>query len=387
MAFIAADSYHSTIASIAGGTGITSFTVTSASGFPALGSGDFTIMRLDDTGTAEDITVTAISGTTVTCLATTSAHANGNAIDGAILSTVSFNQFKDDAQSGFPTNALSGAGALVKGTGIRNHVTISSAATLTLADGTYTGECCRISMDRTSTAQATIDPASSTTWDGALTIALFAGDVIIGAWNGTGWITVDKYSSFATPIQSFIANNFYAAIGTNMAIGAVFSTTITRYTPFFIPYTITISQLGTNVTTLLNGGNFCMAIYANGTNNRPTGAPLQNTGNLSTTSAGVVMGALGANLQMTPGVYWAASQCDNTTATLIGVNTNASVGTTLVGTSTAANLMNGASQTVTGLSWESTSTYGTFASGPTITESNNTVSHQTIPFFKVASVP
>lgn len=385
MAFIAADSYSSTIASIAGGTGITSFTVTSASGFPAIGNniGHFTVVRIDDLGTPEDVVCIGINGTTVTCLATGTAHANGNTIDAAIWTNGAMAQEKDDAISGFPVTAHTGAGALVKGTGTRNHITISATATMTLANGTYLGECCRISMDRTSTAQATVDPASTTTWDGALTIALFAGDAIIGTWDGTGWITLEKYSSFATPYQNFIANNFYALISSNTATTAVGSSTVTRYTPFFVPYPITISQLGARIIGT-NAGNFAMAIYANGTNNQPTGAALQSTGSLSCASAATVMGTLGANLQLTPGWYWSALQVDNAVATFMAVSIAHDWPAFSVGVATAADLLctaNGQPY------WTATTTFGTFGSSPTITEANTAVANHHMPLIKVASVP
>ena len=120
--------------------------------------------------------------------ATTIAHSNGNTIIGAILQLASFKQFKDDSISGFPENALSAAGALVHGTSITNHITITSAsATFTLANGIYTGELCRIRMDRTCTKLATIDPAGSTTIDGSLTRIMWAGETALLSWNGTEW--------------------------------------------------------------------------------------------------------------------------------------------------------------------------------------------------------
>ncbi len=342
-------------------------------------------MRLDDAGTAEDITVTAISGTTVTCIATTSAHANGNTIDGAIWTTAAMAQEKDDAQSGFPVNALSGAGALVKGTGVRNHITISSAATFTLANGTYTGECCRISMDRTSTKQATVDPAGGTTWDGLTTIGLFAGDNIIGTWDGSNWITIDKYSSWATPEQLFLANNFYASVNVSTNTTPVGSTTVTRYCPFFVPYTITISQIGARVIAT-NAGNFKMGIYANSAStNQPTGSVLDNTGNLSCASAATVMGALGANLQLTPGIYWFAFQVDNTAVTFHSIGGGNSCYGYLVGANTAADLIFTATATLT---WSTSgTTYGTFGASPSITEGSVTGNPNPIGYFKVASVP
>lgn len=384
MAFIAADSYHSTIASIAGGTGITSFTVTSASGFPALGAGDFTIMRLDDGGTAEDIVCTAISGTTVTCIATTSAHSNGNAIDGAILTTGALAQIKDDAISGFPVTAHTGAGALVKGTGTRNHITLSAAATMTLANGTYKGELCRISVDLTNVGQVTVDPASSTTWDGATTIALFAGDVIVGAWDGSGWLTLHKYSVFIPSGAKYIAGNYYWNYLAPISSGSTSSSTEQRHVPFYVDQTITISHLGARIQSSSAGGNLRLAIYANGSNNQPTGAPLGGTGNISTTSTGVVTAALsGGNLQLTPGIYWFASQIDNGTAVIVGMTAGYPSPGFLVGVGTSTNLHS--SQTTT---WLSTSTFGTFATNPSVTEAVTSGSgYNPLYIFKVASVP
>ena len=57
--------------------GATSFTVASASLFPTLASGDWTYVSL----TSEVVKVTAISGTTFTCDATSNAHASGESVE------------------------------------------------------------------------------------------------------------------------------------------------------------------------------------------------------------------------------------------------------------------------------------------------------------------
>lgn len=386
MAFIAVDSYSSSIASIAGGTGITSFTVSNGSGLPTLAAGDFTVFRIDDAGTPEDLVVTAISGVNITCLPTTIAHANGNSVDAAILDAANaFKQIKDDVHSGFPVNALSAGGALVKGTGIRNHITASAADTYTLADGTYTGELCRISVDRTSVGQVTVNPAGATTWDNLATIALFAGEVIIGTWNGTSWITLEKFSAFVPVGPKFLATQWYWSAAATLGASGLSNSTTTRYTPFYIDQAVTISDLGTRVNTLSGGGNFCIGIYANDpTTNRP-GVLLGQTGNISTGSAGAVSGALSANVQLTPGLYWFAFQVDNATANFQGINSTNSFSGFMGGATSIANLNNGS--TTVGPHLTSTSTYGTFANNPTITES---VSGSLLPYlvaFKVASVP
>ena len=57
--------------------GATSFNVASASAFPTLASGDWTYVSL----TSEVVKVTAISGTTFTCDATSNAHASGESVE------------------------------------------------------------------------------------------------------------------------------------------------------------------------------------------------------------------------------------------------------------------------------------------------------------------
>lgn len=188
-----------TIASIAGGTGLTTFTIASATGLPAT-TGGFIVARIaDGTGSAENVICT-LSGTTVTCSATTAAHSNGDAIAFGVLSKAALDAFKDDAISGYPENALSAAGALVKGTAVTNRITITSAAaTFTLADGTYKGELCRIVIDRTSTKLATIDPDSTTTIDGATTRVMWAGESAILAWTGAEW---EKRAGKSIPMKA-----------------------------------------------------------------------------------------------------------------------------------------------------------------------------------------
>lgn len=202
-------------------------------------------------------------------------------------------------------------------------------------------------------------------------------------WRGDGAWAAPLGISGATPYQNFIANNFYAMISSNTATTALGSNVVTRYTPVFIPYTITISQLGARIIAT-NAGNFAMGVYANGTNNQPTGAVLQNTGSLSCASAATVMGALGSNLQLTPGWYWVAMQVDNAVATFMAVSIAHDWPAFSVGVATAADLLctaNGQPY------WTATTTFGTFGSSPTITEANTANANHPMPFCKVASVP
>lgn len=72
-----ADAASTTVASIAGGTGVTSFTVTSSTGFPSAVTGVSQFRVLIGT---EMVTVINVSGTTWTCSATAAPHAAADVI-------------------------------------------------------------------------------------------------------------------------------------------------------------------------------------------------------------------------------------------------------------------------------------------------------------------
>lgn len=385
MAFIAADSYHSTIASIAGGTGITSFTVTSASGLPTLGTGDWTVLRLDDLGTPEDITVTAISGTTITCSATASAHANGNTIDGAILTTAALAQIKDDAISGFPENALSAAGALTLGDNKTNHITLTSAAaTFTLANGTYKGQCCRAFADPTTTKLITVDPAGSTTIDGNLTVTLMPGEFRIWAWDGSNWVTRVAKLNDAGYRPLFVPNNYYMATSGLSGATASSNNTTTRWFPFYVPYPMTFAQIGQMVRSASAAGNFNCAIYAaDPTTGYPTGSALTSTGNLSTGSGSTVVMATVNYRFAAPGWYWFGLMVDNSTATFVGFNANASDLQSNIGVATPANMFG---TSTSALLVTSTTTYGTWPTNPTMIFTQNS-GISPVAMWQVGSIP
>jgi len=74
--------------------GATSFTVASASTFPTLASGDWTYVSL----TSEVVKVTAISGTTFTCDATSNAHASGESVELRMTAEL-LNDFAEDTEA------------------------------------------------------------------------------------------------------------------------------------------------------------------------------------------------------------------------------------------------------------------------------------------------
>jgi len=75
-------------------SGVTSFTVTSASAFPTLGAGDWTYVSLLE----EVVKVTAISGTTFTCVATADAHTTGESVQLRMTAEL-LNDFAEDTEA------------------------------------------------------------------------------------------------------------------------------------------------------------------------------------------------------------------------------------------------------------------------------------------------
>ena len=85
--------------------GATSFTVASASTFPTLGASDWTYVSL----TSEVVKVTAISGTTFTCDATSDAHASGESVELRMTSEILNDVALGDDES---LDAISNASAI-----------------------------------------------------------------------------------------------------------------------------------------------------------------------------------------------------------------------------------------------------------------------------------
>jgi hypothetical protein len=166
-------------------------------------------------------------------------------------------------------------------------------------------------------------------------------------------MTISLVATFAsTPalmeMPSYVASN-WVALSTMGASGGPSGgqTGWIKLFPFILRQQLTISQLGLNITTADAGGNVAMALYTVDTSMLPTNL-VNNTGALSTASAGPVSGALGSNTQLPPGLYWAASMIDNTTAryTSILTATNAAMSPLYlaIGNSSLANVLGGGNQ-------------------------------------------
>jgi hypothetical protein len=170
-------------------------------------------------------------------------------------------------------------------------------------------------------------------------------------------------------MPSYVAGN-WVALSTMAATGGASAgqTGWIKLFPFILRQQLTISQLGLNITTADAGGNVAMALYTVDTSMLPTNL-IDHTGSLSTASTGPVSGSLSQNQQLPPGLYWAASMIDNTTAQYTSILTSTNAGMSplflAIGSSSLASLFNGGNQN-TGFIYS-----GVFGTWPaTITHAN-----------------
>lgn len=232
------------------------------------------------------------------------------------------------------------------------------------ADNDGTGDPLRTAFDKANDnfdelyAQVS-DTAYASSWDGDTATAPSKNAVY------------DKFEGYQHP--GYIAANWYmpqrfAALSAGVALT---SNTI-YYTPFLIERRVTISDLGLNINTASAGNNIKLAIYANNAaTGRPTGAPLAETGNMSTTSTGIVTADItGANVTLDPGIYWVAMWADNSVVVVRVINRDSSAShfPALIGTATTGNIGLSTGRPVIHLT--SAETYGTWpdAAGETFTE-------------------
>lgn len=201
-------------------------------------------------------------------------------------------------------------------------------------------------------------------------------------WRGDG-----SWARPAEPAPQYVAGYYYPTlIGPGGQNSTNQGTTTTVYTPFYVAATITISELGARIGGVSAGANTCFGIYANNpATNQPTGAVLAQTGNISLTTAATITAALGANVQLTPGIWWIANQVDSVAGSFNAQpNSAGNAVTFFIGATSLANLCTSSLNWST--FWQSTSVYGTFATNPAITESVGAAKVIQV-IFRVFSVP
>jgi hypothetical protein len=104
---------------------------------------------------------------------------------------------------------------------------------------------------------------------------------------------------------------YYSVPGANFVstAAAALAANVVYYHAWYTPSPIVIDQMAAEVTTLA-GTNFRIGFYAADTDWQPLGAPLADSGNLSSASAGVKTYTPGTPIRVTEGRYVSAITCD-----------------------------------------------------------------------------
>lgn len=190
-------------------------------------------------------------------------------------------------------------------------------------------------------------------------------------------------------LPNYIANNWYLAqpyVG--LSTPAALGNTTTVFMPFSVNKNLTLSAIGTKLITASSGQTCRLYVYAGDpATNKPTGSALADSGNISTTTAGNISGAISLALTGNA-LYFEAAQCSDATAALEGFGiTNDSTNGYLLGGANQSDI--GANGGQIGTTYTATSTYGTAPSNPTVSlsGSNGSTLKNFIAMFKVGSVP
>ncbi|MGN8170498.1 hypothetical protein [Agrobacterium sp. 22117] len=160
------------------------------------------------------------------------------------------------------------------------------------------------------------------------------------------WVRQDNADFFG-----YVSNSYYHGVNGVVSTGAAITGGNVRLHPIIIKERMTLSELGTRVTTAERGKSFQLAIYASDPITKlPTGNALGATGSLSAGTTGVVTAAIsGGNITLNPGMYWVALNTDTTTAVFQAYGANSTIVATLLG-GTASQVSSGTTSSVPYLS-------------------------------------
>lgn len=143
------------------------------------------------------------------------------------------------------------------------------------------------------------------------------------------------------------------AIATGQAPGA----NSIRLYPFYVYDAVTIDQLGVYCGTLSAGGNVQIAIYAaDATTLNPTGTALVSTASIDASGTGSLSAA--ASLALAPGIYWAATNCDNATNSFGANGSTSTWMSRAIGSATQSSCLSGGGGTLSGYTFAQT--FGTW---------------------------
>lgn len=157
--------------------------------------------------------------------------------------------------------------------------------------------------------------------------------------------------------------------------------------PFLVSQTITISDLGFHVTTAQASSACRISIYANSTSwIGPTGSALMSTGDVATTTATQITGAVTGTTQLSPGLYWSGAMCNNASVILKAVAGSSPAAGAVVGANSLSVLS--ANSSIHGAKYTVAQTYAsgnpTISAAPTYAANNNSAP---AIIMKIASVP
>jgi hypothetical protein len=190
----------------------------------------------------------------------------------------------------------------------------------------------------------------------------------------------------------YIVGNWYPSIRGTLAAGALITANELRLLPFYIARPITISQLHCRVTTQVTSGNAQLAVYANNPLiNKPTGAALAVTGNISTTGVGGKdTDITGADVALLEGWYWGAIMVDATAAPTAIFQTIALAQNTAsfyMGAASSISISAGGTTGAMVLSYANPGAYGSWPDVTGVTFTEVQTSGSASIGFKVSAVP
>ena len=171
------------------------------------------------------------------------------------------------------------------------------------------------------------------------------------------------------------------------AAGAALVQDSARFIPFVLEQAITISDLGTRITTLHAANNIQLAIYANNqSTGRPTGSELAATGNITTASTGAVSADItGSDVTLQPGLYWMGVNSSASTVVCQAIAAAASIAGHLIGAAGIGTVTSGGTSSVINLS--TGLTFGTWGDVTSASWTENATNVYAAVFFKVSAVP
>jgi hypothetical protein len=189
--------------------------------------------------------------------------------------------------------------------------------------------------------------------------------------------------SWKTPgYTNWQANNWYVAQKGTAGAGVAIGSATTYYVPRYIDRALTIGAVGARMSTTATG-NMEWAIYLAGSNGLPSGAPVCTTSAQSTGSSGSYSQACSAAIT-SPGFIWFGMQMDNATSSVISYAQQ--FANTEIGATSQTLLSGNGTNVYTAYSTTGT-TFGTWATNPTIAQVATTTNVVPVIEFSVASIP